>query len=184
MVSIAIMIIVTSLILANYRGFDSSLVVNSLAYDVGLSIREAQTYGVSVRGNGSTDLQDYSYPYGISFSGIPASSYTLFVDLSKDDPTEEAGVFDGSAGETVENLSLQQSYIIKDICTVSGSVPSCGKLRADITFLRPNPDAIIYVDGTKLTADAVIIQVGTNRDTTSNRYVYVYPTGQISIKTK
>ena len=200
MVSVAIMLLVTTLILANYRGFDNNIVVNGLAYDIGLSIREAQTYGVSVKGfapqGGS---QDFIYPYGISFSNPPTNSYVLFADLDK------AGYYvpNHVPSEVVENFSLQGSYIIKDICTKSGTdAPVCGYPSVDITFTRPNPDATIYMRGkvgdqgwssgdfpvlftdssiTTPAPDAVIIRVGTRQDNKTTKDIYIYPTGQISI---
>ncbi len=48
--------------LANHERFNSSILLDSLAYDIALSIREAQVYGLSVRGINA----DFQVGYGVA----------------------------------------------------------------------------------------------------------------------
>ena len=49
MVTLAIFTIMTSVIMANYPGFNNKIALEVLAQDIALSIRQAQVYGISVR---------------------------------------------------------------------------------------------------------------------------------------
>ncbi|MFC1733488.1 hypothetical protein ACFL6I_24580, partial [candidate division KSB1 bacterium] len=65
-VSTGIMIMITMVVLVNHAAFGGNILVGSLAYDVGLSIRQAQVFGLSVRefgiGTGTFDVG-----YGVHF---------------------------------------------------------------------------------------------------------------------
>jgi hypothetical protein len=60
----------------------------------------------------------------------------------------------------------------------------------DITFTRPKPDAVIYIDGISqqayganngVSVDGVEIKLQVAGDTTAGRSIIVRPTGQVSI---
>ena len=67
LVTVAIFSIITSVLLVNYPKFSSRILLENVAHDIGLSVRQAQTFGLNVRGVriGATDI----FPtYGIHFS--------------------------------------------------------------------------------------------------------------------
>ena len=49
MVSVGIFALITTLIMVSGRSFGGSVLLTNLAYDVALSVRRAQTFGINVR---------------------------------------------------------------------------------------------------------------------------------------
>lgn len=202
----------TTLLVVNYGRFDSRVLLTNLAYDVALSIRTAQTYGISVQGQpvaySTSNL--YQFPYGVSLCAVtscadPAQSgITSFtnkqvlifadanpVDLPMSRPANDK-VFDRDDFRT-NSYNIKRGAIIKDICDVSGATPTCGMARVDITFLRPNPDAIICISGTKSsnpsgspqpcgTATTKAVRIDVQSNDGSTRSILVNQTGQISVE--
>ena len=179
MVSIAIMVVILSVILVNYKKFDSGIVMTNLSYDIALSIRTAQTYGVSTKGaNGAFDK-----PYGIHFdTTLPANSYTLFADLNAN------GVYDDSSeGSIATKYNLRGAYYIKKVCWLDNVLtPKCSPENGnsvDITFKRPDPDAKLkFNSADQIGLSAVEIYLGSNQDAKAEKVITVRPTGQISVK--
>jgi prepilin-type N-terminal cleavage/methylation domain-containing protein len=135
----AILVIVSGLVLANHSRFGGKILLQNLAYDMALSVRQAQVYGISVRQFGAGT---YSAGYGIRFSTSVPTSYVLFADAVQID-----GMF--SNGESVQTYSLDRGYRVAKLCAPAGtnrstctSVPSL-----DILFKRPEPDAYISANG-------------------------------------
>src|SRR3989344_5480115 len=78
MVVTGIFVVITSLILANNTRFGGAVLLENLAYDIALSVRRAQVYGIAVRRFGE---DDFSAGYGVNFTiGTPAV-YILFADI-------------------------------------------------------------------------------------------------------
>lgn len=186
MVSIAIMVIILAVILVNYKKFDSGIVMTNLAYDVALSIRTAQTYGISTRGAKVSGATEFDRPYGINFEINPddpssVNKYLLFADTNLNRSYDEVDSL------TATKYNIRGSYYIKDLCWLDSSTPSavktCGMRSADITFLRPDPDALIYVSGEAQDAlSALEIHIGSTQDASAIRVITVRPTGQISVR--
>lgn len=134
----AVIVIVTTTVLSNQAKFGTTVVLERLAYDIALSLRKAQTYGVSVYRSASGV---YSSSYGIYIDLASPSSYVLFADGSPGN-----GMF--NTGETLENQNLPNGYRLEDICvTPSFGAESCTATRIDIAFSRPDPDALIRING-------------------------------------
>lgn len=150
-ISIAIFIIVTTVVLVGQHRFGGNILITNLAYDVALSVRQAQVYGISVRQNLPGDFQKR---YGIHFSGT--DYYVLFVDLNDD------GYYDVLAGnssgcivnppqghspECVSVYKIQRGNFISRFCggtlncTDSGDQNRIDSM--DIVFRRPDPEAKI-----------------------------------------
>lgn len=174
-VSVAIITLITSIALVQNNQFNSTLALTNLAYEVGLSIRQAQVFGISVRKfNNSTQI-----PYGVYFSSGTPTQYTLFADLNGNKR------FDTSPNETVETAQLTQGNKIQQFCAIKNNVTDCtGALTGlSVLFERPNPDAKVF--GLKGGAavpytSARIYLTSTNG---AQRCVFVQPTGQISVET-
>ena len=62
-VVVAIIALLVSVVLARYKEYDSVTLLQSAAYDVALSVREAQVRGVAVSG----DEGEFEVAYGIHF---------------------------------------------------------------------------------------------------------------------
>lgn len=135
MVVTAIFVILSAIVLANHSRFGNIIVLQNLAHDVALSIREAQVYGIAVRRyDPAQGLGVFSYGYGMHFE--PGSNYELFADAN--------GNCIWDPGETVRTTTISGGYAMTDICAPESS---CGKTRVDILFKRPEPDAYISVNG-------------------------------------
>jgi prepilin-type N-terminal cleavage/methylation domain-containing protein len=183
MISIAIMVVILGVVMFNYRSFDSGIILTNLAFDVGLTIREAQSFGVSVKA-GDTNSSDtsFTYPYGVHFDRSNKTQYTVFVDLNRN------GLYDN--GEIVKTYTLKGGYSISDLCTKNASTnaETCGNASTppntfDITFVRPNPDASIFVNTTGPSIpDAAEIKISPNQNPSAIKTITVRSTGQISVQ--
>ena len=151
-VVMAIFLIITGVILANNSKFNSSALLGSLAYDISLSVREAQVYGLSVQTFGtqfSATGYNVQVGYGIHFDAATPTSYFLFADSNADK-------YYDSADTTLQTYAVGSNHFIKSFCgTLSpseGGATQCSTDASspihhlDIVFFRPNPDAIITSD--------------------------------------
>lgn len=137
LVVIAIFGIVAAIVIFNYGKFTNDTVLTNMAYEMSLSIREAQIFGVAVSGRS----QDFSQPFGVVFDlsgGGETDQYFLFVDENRN------GKYDSSSNETVvgEPYKLQRNVKIVDVATCT-SIEQCIEVENDklsITFQRPNPE--------------------------------------------
>ena len=144
----AILTIITSIVIVNNGRFGGVILLENLAYDIALSIREAQVYGISVRQFGSGN---FDVGYGMHFLTSSPTTYVLFADA-----IERNGLYDGcptkASCELVESTDIQRGYFIAGLCVPAGkSAKDCLKtskvLRVDILFKRPEPDACISREG-------------------------------------
>lgn len=163
---LAILGIVTGLMLFQYRQFDSQLLVRNLAYEIALTIREAQTLGIGVRGSAGV----FSQAHGVHFA--PGTTYFLFRD------TNDSGQYD--SGDTILNTyTVERKSTISNLCV--GSAPlsgsECGRSTLDIMFERPDPDAFFYPSPTASAA-----QITVRSSTGITRMIDVTATGQVSIQ--
>lgn len=202
MVSIAIFFIMTALLVANFGSFNSGVLLTDVAYDIALTLRTAQTYGLSVQGQGPVSNYSFTNPYGVALCAIPTcygsnvmqaftnQQVVLFADVAGA-WTPPDGAFDSFDFPVPPSYTIQHGAKIVDICTGNGRT-GCGNARVDITFLRPNPDAIICVSadttlgmpntcgGSSFAGSFVEIVVESPDGKDS--YVTVDKTGQISVR--
>ncbi len=219
LVAVSLFGIISTAVIFAYDKVSGQLFVTTLAYELALSFRQAQSYGVSVHQFKEGDPKAFDVGYGLHFDlGDPAKkTYILFGD--------QGGVsgdakFNGSFGvgydatgcqntptnpECVNVFRLEKGNTIRKFCGVLAgdkgrdvddkdkseecSVDSTPPgnpppliTSLDVTFLRPDPDAIIRtsrsVGGAKYKAARVYIISPTG----VGRVIEVVNTGQISIK--
>jgi prepilin-type N-terminal cleavage/methylation domain-containing protein len=189
MVTIGIFTIISGIVLFNYNGFNSRILLQNLAYDVALTIRQAQVYGVGVR-----ELTvNQTPPYGIFFAeddtGGSTGSYILFADIDED------GEFDGNAGdctgnECIERYVFQRGNRISQFCAVQGGTPICSLPGASslqslvIFFKRPNPEALFTAKdqgGSAVVGIEEAVVTVVNPEGTISKTITVKSTGQISV---
>ena len=146
LISSAIIMLLSTVVIVRFTTFDSTVLLRSLAYEVAASIREAQVYSLSVLGTqGASDR--FKQPYGISFTP-GAQSYVLF----KDDDSSVPPVFNKEdPDEMVKTFSIGRSMRISDVCIeradTSVSCHEQGLDRVDVSFIRPEYRAHFYTDG-------------------------------------
>ena len=205
LISISIMVLIMSVVLINYHRFDTTFSTTNLAYDIALSIRQAQSYGISVHANTSAGLNseaEYQFGYGIHFiapSGASTaddtnSHYFLFADNTMGQGTQnyyDNTTANACGGECLQEYTLTAGYTIQSICyyTTPGNCTQLTFGSLDITFLRPNPDAIVcpYTSGNgpgsciapfNYTA---VITIASPDSSVHHEIITVQPTGQISV---
>ena len=142
---VGVMVLVSSLILANNSRFGGTVLLQNLAYEVALSVRQAQVYGISVRRFGEAEVAEYAPAYGVRFlapsdqQSDARNGYVLFADLA----AFANGKYDGEP-ELVQSLRLLSGYRIANLyVTDIDTGAEVSVQRIDISFRRPNPDAYI-----------------------------------------
>jgi len=195
-VSIAIFAAMTALVMARYGSFNQNTLLTNMAYDMALSIRTAQSYGVSVKSADGIN-NNFNSAYGIHFDASPSKSatFTFFLDKNK------TGVYDPTGGlEDITTYTLTSGAKILSICLAS-SVPdtSCNtgsdqnlsnsSQTLDITFRRPNPDAIFTVcpsansvpNACSASSQPVALITLISSDRSNTQVVVVRKNGEISV---
>lgn len=179
LVSVAIFVIITGIILARHSQFSSAILVENLAYDIALSVRKAQVFGLSIREFG-TGSGVFNAGYGVHFDSANNNSYIFFVDK----PVGDVGnrKYDGLS-EKIETLTLRGGNIISKFCgTPSSGIPECSLTYLDIIFERPNPEAIIKsnLSGANDTYSSAKITIRSTQGVEWN--IDTTETGQISVQ--
>ncbi len=178
----AIIVLITGIVLVDHNRFGGNVLLQNLAYDVALSVRQAQVYGIAVQRFGAST---FSAAYGVHFDSSNPQNYVLFGDA-----TTVNGMFDASASpsELVQATTITNGFRITSLCAPSaiGSVETCGLSSIDIVFKRPEPDAYISVSGASGILNPINLQqqarvqfLSTKGSTMS---VIVQATGQIAVQ--
>lgn len=155
------MLLTTTLLVKNSQ-FKGNIVIGNVAYQLALTFREAQAYGVNVRGvdNPSADPSKpyiYTTPYGVHFDSTQDSSYLLFGDTLPAAAQGSSAMGDrkytsefGTADVLVRTYQMPFGSTVLKFCTKKAlQDPVCGGGGAseiswlDVTFLRPQLSAAI-----------------------------------------
>jgi prepilin-type N-terminal cleavage/methylation domain-containing protein len=153
----AIIVVVTAIILANNNRFGGVVLLQNLAYDIALSVRQAQVYGISVERYGQT--ASFSSGYGVDFNLSSPNTYVLFADTSNNGLYDCSSPGDASC-ELIQATTISQGYAIQSLCaTPAQGVESCsGVTSIDVLFKRPEPDAWISINGASCTGNLAACQ--------------------------
>ena len=136
----SIIVFVMMIVLTGQGGFDRSLTITDAAYTIALSVRQAQTFGLSSRtASTSLSIGITNAAYGVHFaSSTPPRTYTLFTDrsptagnlavntlsgycpghtIAAGNPDAKPGncLFDGTS-ETIQNYTLSRGFTIAKFC--------------------------------------------------------------------
>ena|SRR3989344_2912856 len=182
MVVISIFVIMTTVLILNYNKFGGNLLITNLAYDVALTIREAQTYGIGVKqatyGGGATT---FDAGYGVHFDWSSPTTYILFYD---------AGGLPGgdkiyNTGEAVRIYELKNGNEIETVCgayAISIDEFECNSSPPgiDIVFYRPNPEA--YINASEGGASYDKIRVCLKSPQGKRKAIITHVSGQISVQ--
>jgi prepilin-type N-terminal cleavage/methylation domain-containing protein len=177
----AIIIIISAIILFNNNRFGGVVILENLAYDVALSVRQAQVYGIAVQRFG-TGSADFTTGYGMHFAANSPTTYILFADA------DQTGLYDPNQNEVVQSTALPQGYAITNLCTTpaTSQTPVCGLTSVDVLFKHPEPDAFISANGVSAIQFPASIQQEAQITLTSPRgdksTINIYAAGQISVQ--
>lgn len=169
LVSVAVITFITAVALVQHSQFNSTIALTNLAYEVALSVREAQTLGVSSR-----VVDGGSSNFGVHINMVNPTQYTLYADTNSNDAYD--------SDELVLGFNITQGNSIGRFCVTNSLGTECsddinGPSQLDILFARPNPDARVYADGAAF--DSSIIYISSRVD--ELRCVEVQQTGQVSV---
>jgi prepilin-type N-terminal cleavage/methylation domain-containing protein len=207
MVSIVIMLTIVSVVVLGQSKYTSDASLRNLANDIGLALREAQIYGISVKEFKSISVTtDFSVAYGMNFnittaangSGNPGATnaYIFFADRG----AVRDGIYGGSfncpadtilaPSECIKKVSISNNNKIQDLCFVlSSGAEQCGTIgRVDVSFLRPDTKANIKFFNLQNTLLSVPeanykgARIKLVSPSNGTHYVDVYKTGQISVR--
>ncbi len=195
--------------LINYNQFGREVELENDTYDMALTVRTAQFFGIN-RQDDLSDSFDDPKPYGVYFNigvsapvlGITPQSFMMFID-NDGGPNDTNNLFDdidvtggqtplcvsNNATECLDIFTLRKGNYISGMCA-GASEADCDS-EADraanaveelhITFTRPNPDATIKADAL---TDFAYAEITVSNDITGVglRRIAVGTAGQISIK--
>ncbi len=200
LVVLAIITIITAVVLTSQSAFNKTLLLTNTAYDVALTFRFAETYGLGSRAFGGT----LDTGYGLHFaSGGASNSFILFADnypsvgsgsvchpapsYDPAGPSAEPGncAYDASQNEKVQSYALGNGITISNFCAQSNNVWTCSSNGAltslDVVFARPNPTPYMSANGVysgTFPVTAACITLTTPQG--SFKYISVGASGQVS----
>lgn len=180
-------VIITGVVLVNSNKFDSTILLHNFAYDVALTIKQAQSYGVNVRESSSGF---FTSAYGVYFDLAEVggnTNFVLFNDFNNSSSTNSVTTCTAES-ECIQKYTMTKGTIIQSICAGADEIRCSDAKRISILFQRPSLEAKIYaydindsqilLSGS-LPSYAKIVLASTNGATSS---VIVTSVGQIYIK--
>jgi prepilin-type N-terminal cleavage/methylation domain-containing protein len=181
-VSIGIFALMTGILLSKYGNFNNSVILTNLAYDVAITIRTAQSYGIDVKGvenPNNANQVEFNNAYGVYFdrSSLDKSKQMIFyVDFNGNNK------YTSGLGEEINTYALKRGMYISSLCAGSSSADcTTNRTKLNIAFKRPDPKAIISNDDNCPT-DCGYARIELTSNDGSKKYVEVRSTGQISVK--
>jgi prepilin-type N-terminal cleavage/methylation domain-containing protein len=174
MVTLAIVVLVTGVIMVQYSSFNNSVLLTNQAYLTSFDIREVQSLAVSVRGRSSVFDQEY----GIYFDITKPNQYQLFQDTGTSNPVRY------DSGEAIGSPYLiDPRFTILNICVSDTTSKVCSDTSSlenvTLSFQRPDFDADFY-SSAKSNIQSMEITIGAV-DGDLTKTITIYETGQISI---
>lgn len=182
LVVMGIMVLISGLILMNNSRFGGVVLLQNLAYDIALSIRQAQVYGIAVQRYNTSFEAGYGMHFQVDSEGAGQSAYVLFADAL----SPENGYYDcpqpGTTNcELVQSTSIAGGYRVSQLCiTPAGGAERCDITTLDVTFKRPEPDAYIRSSDAVGLGESGEIHVESQRGDT--KVISVQANGQISVQ--
>ncbi len=195
-VSISIVSVILTVILMGQSGYTANASLNANISAAALAVREAQTYGISVR-QLSPGVEEFNLGYGISFRTTTGGSNNEYIFYADRGPIDtERGKYSSNwscptdpSSECVAKTYMTGGVLITQICyrAVGGSETCSSDRRADITFTRPETSVSVRLFNPGGVNETVVpnleyVKIRFVSTIGLNRYLYVYPTGQISVR--
>jgi prepilin-type N-terminal cleavage/methylation domain-containing protein len=189
LVTLAIVVLVTGIVMIRYSSFNSSVLLTSQAYITGFDVRETQSLAISVRGNSNQFREEY----GMYFDINTPTSYLLFQD--NNDNGNQSPVRYQSGEEIGAPYKVDPRFKIMNLCVSNSSGRTCRTQDAStsgtestnsslttiaLAFRRPDFDAELYSPAVS-NLTSVEIHFG-NDNITNVKKVIVYSSGQISVE--
>lgn len=186
---IAIFLIITTVTLLRQSKFSSDLLITNLAYEVALTIREAQVYGIGSRVADTDNPSRVRVGYGVHFAQQPNDSYSIFINEPNVEGEFDDFLFNQDTEEVFDTVDITRDQSIRRFCVSNGAAYLCSDDVdddidwLDISFVKPNPDAHIWAgqsgESGNVYSNAVIVVESSLGD--KCRAVYVSSVGQMYV---
>jgi len=183
LVTVVIFVVLTGVVLFSQTNFDNSILLSNLAYDVGLTVRQAQTYGVNVKEFSTSTTGTFSMPYGVYFDitkGGNNKSFILFANTVNDTKFSGEWTCYSDDIECVQKYTIKKGSYISGLCAGTNSSNCSSSNTLSILFQRPYPDANIYVGDELKTYNYAEITVS-SADGSATKTIVVTKAGQIYV---
>jgi prepilin-type N-terminal cleavage/methylation domain-containing protein len=194
LVAIVIFAITTGIVVLSQNKFDNGILLDNLAYDIAITIRQAQSFGINVKESGTSGIFS---PYGVYFDLTTTGINKNFILFS--DTIKSGGVlgtdstFNGNTTclstdpECVQKYSIKRGSYIKSVCagtSIANCLTTDQTTQLTVVFKRPNPDALIYnitdINRTRPLAYAKITVSSADGSATKN--IVITSVGQIYVE--
>lgn len=180
---------ITAIVFNSQNAFNQTLVLANTAYDVALSLRSAESFGLGARGASGA----MNAGYGIHFT--KGNTFLTFADTaggaSCTNSTPDCKIGDGiyAAGSdttAVQITTIGNGVTVSKLCGLSGSTGawSCfsDATSLDIVFTRPDPTPSIKSksagNGSIVSYASACLELSSSQGT--KRFVSVEASGEIS----
>lgn len=160
LIVLVIIVIVSAIALSGQAVFTRTEALNNTAYDVGLSIRQAESYGLSNSLDSGSTASFYRVPFGIAIQKSDKTHYVLFQDSYPSavntcpnktylqNCTSGNEQYDSTQNEMVQTYALNNGFSVAVFCAKDATSQTCST-DADplknmaITFSRSTGQAAI-----------------------------------------
>lgn len=188
LVSIAIFVVMTSVVVAKFGNFNNSTLLTDTAYDIALVVRLAQSYGLSVKNADPMDSSSFLNPFGVDFNksnsadcGTAQVNENYIVLFADSDPIGTPNHVCSDLDADMDSYKIIRGARISDLCAGASSV-SCTPIdRVTISYERPNPEAIICTNGSAAECTHTYAEITIQGADGGERTVVVYQNGQVSV---
>jgi len=189
----------TIVLVASYPSFGDRFSLSSIAREIALSFRSAQVFGIAVK---EFPAHEEEYPpFGVYMDTTDLTNnppLVLFGDYC-DGPTNCGGFgnfnnfydeIDGCGGdetECMETFTASSKVKVDDVCVGDLATERCATDatnpidRLDVTFVRPNSDASININGVDDNWDYAKIFLSSSKHPDVQKVVRIWITGQIAV---
>lgn len=183
-VVLVIITIITGVVLTSQGTFNKSLTLANTAYDIALTIRSAETFGLGSRAIPGGVV---NAGYGLHFGSETMNSFTLFADTHPTTPCERPDCNKGDHVYTSGSDFFVQKYMLGNGITLSkfcayATTWTCSPEISwlDIVFERPNPNAFMAAENVSGTiTQSCITLVAPTSLPGEGRHILIHRSGQI-----
>ncbi len=173
-VVVAIFLIITGIIVANYPQFKDQSALELMAQEIAVNIRTAQVLGTGARVQGGSG-QVENKSYGVHFDGSKPNTLISFIGEDRDDKVYSDGVYKELETHTLQGADITHFNGVELETNPDPDI-------FDITYRRPNPEAsIVYKGNDTDPLDELLIQIKSKRGAERCKQIRISANGQIGV---